>query len=320
MLESLALDITCTSGNYKDAETSFRAYYLLTITTIPFRGWGSPEAVRPTGKQPSSGSRGPCRLCSAMGALSSPVPKASGRNVLSQDGDGKKAKGSFVAALSMGEEGNPEHDAARQSRPCSPFSNKPRSEVPMPNSIDSGRPEIKFMPELAGGVGANVFRRPSKGPAEITLPDLPSSSPSASSHLQTCRGWPRPRRRALIETLAQMISNETRTQATKDGVAYFYRRQGKRARRDQREEAGRDHGSPRLHEIQRYPRYFQDFQLGRRDFGAIASVATIVAGAATESYSHCGGAVMPTMAINSAEHDTDGGSTSKMLINAGPPD
>ena len=48
-----------------------------------------------------------------MGALSSPVPVLQAGMCYLKMGDREKAKGSFVVALSMGEEGNPEHDAAR---------------------------------------------------------------------------------------------------------------------------------------------------------------------------------------------------------------
>lgn len=63
----------------------------------------------------------------------------------------------------------------------------------MPNSIDF-QVGSKFM-ELAGGVEVNNLQEAiKKALQEITLPDLPSSSPMRHPHLQTCRGWPRPRR------------------------------------------------------------------------------------------------------------------------------
>ena len=52
-------------------------------------------------------------LCSAMEALSSPVPVLQAGMCYLKMGDREKAKGSFVTAVSMGEEGNPEHEAAR---------------------------------------------------------------------------------------------------------------------------------------------------------------------------------------------------------------
>ena len=52
-------------------------------------------------------------LCSAMGALASPVPLLQAGMCYLKMGDREKAQGAFVVALSMGEEGNPEHDVAR---------------------------------------------------------------------------------------------------------------------------------------------------------------------------------------------------------------
>ena len=79
-----------TSGNYKDAETVFSGLCLY-----------DQEAVDAYG------------LCSAMGALASPVPLLQAGMCYLKMGDREKAQGAFVVALSMGEEGNPEHDAAR---------------------------------------------------------------------------------------------------------------------------------------------------------------------------------------------------------------
>ena len=89
----------------------------------------------------------------------------------------------------------------------------------MPNSIDF-QVGSKFM-ELAGGVEVNNLQEAiKKALQEITLPDLPSSSPSASSSSSDLPRLAPPTAGGLsLETLAQMISNETRTQATKDGVA-----------------------------------------------------------------------------------------------------
>lgn len=89
----------------------------------------------------------------------------------------------------------------------------------MPNSIDF-QVGSKFM-ELAGGVEVNNLQEAiKKALQEITLPDLPSSSPNASSSSSDLPRLAPPTAGGLsLETLAQMISNETRTQATKDGVA-----------------------------------------------------------------------------------------------------
>ena len=89
----------------------------------------------------------------------------------------------------------------------------------MPNSIDF-QVGSKFM-ELAGGVEVNNLQEAiKKALQEITLPDLPPSSPNASSSSSDLPRLAPPTAGGLsLETLAQMISNETRTQATKDGVA-----------------------------------------------------------------------------------------------------
>lgn len=135
----------------------------------------------------------------------------------------------------------------------------------MPNSIDF-QVGSKFM-ELAGGVEVNNLQEAiKKALQEITLPDLPSSSPNASSSSSDLPRLAPPTAGGLsLETLAQMISNETRTQATKDGVASIDAKGKERAEINEKK-LEEIMGSPRLHEIQRYPRCLQkDFQLGRRD-------------------------------------------------------
>ena len=184
----------------------------------------------------------------------------------------------------------------------------------MPNSIDF-QVGSKFM-ELAGSVEVNNLQEAiKKALQEITLPDLPSSSPSASSSSSDLPRLAPPTARGLsLETLAQMISNETRTHATKDGVASISAR--KKARRITARKSWKDHGSPRLHEIQGILDIFKKiFSWVGVILGAIASVATIVAGAATGNpLLSAGGAVMLTMAINSAvSMATDG----KVSISAG---
>ena len=91
----------------------------------------------------------------------------------------------------------------------------------MPNSIDF-QVGSKFM-ELAGGVEVNNLQEAiKKALQEITLPDLPSSSPNASSSSSDLPRLAPPTAGGLsLETLAQMISNETRTQATK-AVSYTH--------------------------------------------------------------------------------------------------
>ena len=83
-----------TSGNYKDAETVFSGLCLYDHNDPRF--WMG-----------LAGSR------QANGALASPVPLLQAGMCYLKMGDREKAKGAFVVALSMGEEGNPEHDAAR---------------------------------------------------------------------------------------------------------------------------------------------------------------------------------------------------------------
>ena len=80
-----------TSGNYKDAETVFSGLCLYDHNDPRF--WmGSPEAVRPTGKyQEAVDAYG---LCSGDGRARQPRARASGRNVLPQNGgSGKRPKG-----------------------------------------------------------------------------------------------------------------------------------------------------------------------------------------------------------------------------------
>ena len=99
-----------TSGNYKDAETVFSGLCLYDHNDPRF--WmGLAGSRQANGKyQEAVDAYG---LCSAMGALASPVPLLQAGMCYLKMGDREKAKGAFVVALSMGEEGNPEHDAAR---------------------------------------------------------------------------------------------------------------------------------------------------------------------------------------------------------------
>ena len=90
-----------TSGNYKDAETVFSGLCLYDHNYPRQANGKYQEAVDAYG------------LCSAMGALASPVPLLQAGMCYLKMGDREKAQGAFVVALSMGEEGNPEHDVAR---------------------------------------------------------------------------------------------------------------------------------------------------------------------------------------------------------------
>ena len=96
-----------TSGNYKDAEIVFSGLCLYDP-----RFWmGLGGSRQANGKYREAVDA--YGLCSAMEALSSPVPVLQAGMCYLKMGDREKAKGSFVTAVSMGEEGNPEHEAAR---------------------------------------------------------------------------------------------------------------------------------------------------------------------------------------------------------------
>ena len=185
----------------------------------------------------------------------------------------------------------------------------------MPNSIDF-QVGSKFM-ELAGGVEVNNLQEAiKKALQEITLPDLPSSSPNASSSSSDLPRLAPPTAVGLsLETLAQMISNETRTQATKDGVASIDAKGKERAEINEKklEEIMDRLDSMKSKGI--LDVFKKIFSWVGVIVGAIASVATIVAGAATGNpLLIAGGAVMLTMSINSAvSMATDG----KVSISAG---
>ena len=185
----------------------------------------------------------------------------------------------------------------------------------MPNSIDF-QVGSKFM-ELAGDVEVNNLQEAiKKALQEITLPDLPSSSPNASSSSSDLPRLAPPTAGGLsLETLAQMISNETRTQATKDGVASIDAKGKERAEINEKklEEIMDRLDSMKSKGI--LDVFKKIFSWVGVIVGAIASVATIVAGAATGNpLLIAGGAVMLTMSINSAvSMATDG----KVSISAG---
>ena len=168
----------------------------------------------------------------------------------------------------------------------------------MPNSIDF-QVGSKFM-ELAGGVEVNNLQEAiKKALQEITLPDLPPSSPNASSSSSDLPRLAPPTAGGLsLETLAQMISNETRTQATKDGVASIDAKGKERAEINEKklEEIMDSMKSKGILDI-----FKKIFSVIGVIIGAIASVATIAAGVMTGNpLLIVGGGVMFAMSINSA--------------------
>lgn len=185
----------------------------------------------------------------------------------------------------------------------------------MPNAIDF-QIGSKFT-DLVGGAGVENLQDAIKKALEgITLPDVPVSSPDASSPASDLPKLAAPTAGGLsLETLAQMISNEVRTQATKDGVASIEAKGKERAEINQK----------KLEEIMDRLESMKSkgiLDIFKKIFswvgvvvGAIASVATIAAGAVTGNpLLIAGGAVMLTMSINSAvSMATDG----KVSISAG---
>lgn len=185
----------------------------------------------------------------------------------------------------------------------------------MPNAIDF-QTGSKFT-ELVGGTEINNLQEAIKKALKgITLPDVPVSSPGASSPASDLPKLAAPTAGGLsLETLAQMISNEVRTQATKDGVASIEAKGQERAEINQK----------KLEEIMDRLESMKSkgiLDIFKKIFswvgvvvGAIASVATIAAGVATGNpLLIAGGAVMLTMSINSAlSMATDG----KVSISAG---
>ena len=171
----------------------------------------------------------------------------------------------------------------------------------MPNSIDF-QVGSKFM-ELAGGVEVNNLQEAiKKALQEITLPDLPPSSPNASSSSSDLPRLAPPTAGGLsLETLAQMISNETRTQATKDGVASI---EAKGKERAEINEKKLEEIMDRLDSMKSkgiLDIFKKIFSVIGVIIGAIASVATIAAGVMTGNpLLIVGGGVMFAMSINSA--------------------
>ena len=185
----------------------------------------------------------------------------------------------------------------------------------MPNAIDF-QIGSKFT-DLVGGAGVENLQDAIKKALEgITLPDVPVSSPDASSPASDLPKLAAPTAGGLsLETLAQMISNEVRTQATKDGVASIEAKGKERAEINQKklEEIMDRLASMKSKGI--LDIFKKIFSWVGVVLGAIASVATIAAGAATGNpLLIAGGAVMLTMSINSIlSMATDG----KVSIGAG---
>lgn len=185
----------------------------------------------------------------------------------------------------------------------------------MPNAIDF-QTGSKFT-ELVGGTEINNLQEAIKKALEdITLPDVPASSPDASSPASDLPKLAAPLAGGLsLETLARMISNEVRTQATKDGVASIEAKGKERAEINQK----------KLEEIMDRLESMKSkgiLDIFKKIFswvgvivGAIASVATFAAGVATGNpLLIAGGAVMMGMALNSIlSMATDG----KVSISAG---
>ena len=185
----------------------------------------------------------------------------------------------------------------------------------MPNAIDF-QIGSKFMDLIGGADMENLPDAIKRALEGITLPDVPASSPDASSPAGKLPTLPAPMPGCLsLETLAQMISNEVRTQATKDGVASIEAKGKERAEINQK----------KLEEIMDRLESMKSkgiLDIFKKIFswvgvvlGAIASVATIAAGAATGNpLLIAGGAVMLTMSLNSIlSMATDG----KVSIGAG---
>ena len=102
-----------TSGNYKDAETVFSGLCLYDHNDPRF--WmGLAGSRQANGKyQEAVDAYG---LCSAMGALASPVPVLQAGMCYLKMGDREKAQGAFVVALSMGCRARQSLGHARHSR------------------------------------------------------------------------------------------------------------------------------------------------------------------------------------------------------------
>ncbi len=189
----------------------------------------------------------------------------------------------------------------------------------MPNSVDflGG---AKFM-ELAGGLEVNNLQEAvKKALKDITLPDVSvfsEDSASVASELPTLA--PPTAGGLSLETLARMISNETRAQATKDGVASIEAKGEERAEVNQKK---LEEIMDRLDSMKSkgvLDIFKEIFSWVGMVLGAIASVATLVAGAVTGNpLLIAGGAIMCVMAVNSmVSKGTDGEISISAGISAG---
>ena len=104
----------------------------------------------------------------------------------------------------------------------------------MPNPVDFVG--VAKFTELAGGMEVNNLQAAiRKALKEITLPDVsdvPTGSTGKTSDLPTLA--PPTAGGLSLETLAQMLSNEVRTQATKDGIASIEAKGQERAEANQK--------------------------------------------------------------------------------------
>lgn len=185
----------------------------------------------------------------------------------------------------------------------------------MPNSVDFVG--VAKFTELAGGMEVNNLQAAvRKALKELTLPDVSDAPAGATGKASDLPTLAPPTAGGLsLETLAQMISNEARTQATKDGVASIEAKGEERAEANQKklEEIMDRLDSMKSKGI--LDIFKEIFSWVGMVIGAIASVATIVAGAVTGNpLLIAGGAVMLTMSVNSiVSKATDG----KVSISAG---
>lgn len=189
----------------------------------------------------------------------------------------------------------------------------------MPNSVDflGG---TKFM-ELAGGLEVNTLQEAvRKALKEISLPDVSGSSSESASVASDLPTLAPPTAGGLsLETLAQMISNETRTQATKDGVASLEAKGEERAEANQKK---LEEIMDRLDSMKSkgvLDIFKEIFSWVGMIVGAIASAATVAAGMLTGNpLLIAGGAVMCVMSLNSiVSKATDGEVSISAGISAG---
>lgn len=164
--------------------------------------------------------------------------------------------------------------------------------------------------ELPGGMEVNnlqaAIRKAMKG---ITLPDVSDAPPTSTGKTSDLPTLAPPTAGGLsLETLAQMISNEARAQATKDGVASIEAKGEERAEANQKkiEETMERLDSMKSKGV--LDVFKEIFSWVGMIVGTIASVATLAAGIATGNpLLIAGGAIMLTMSVNSiVSKATDG--------------